>query len=171
MWCFTTLDELPKRVFMAPHFRRWKCHSPSCGIVCIRYLIGDAGPSLFNSLRPRLNRPHFADDIIKCILLNENALISIKVSLNFIPKGPINNIPALVQIMAWRRPGDKPLSEPMVVSLLTHICATRPPCTFYCRFVTMDKPSANLQHHENSFGEPELAKCIDTPTCRSSLWG
>ena len=29
--------------------------------------------------------------------------------------GPINNIPALVQIMAWRRQGDKPLSEPMIV--------------------------------------------------------
>ena len=38
----------------------------------------------------------------------------------------INNIPALVQIMAWRRPDDKPLSEPMMVSLLTHICVTRP---------------------------------------------
>ena len=42
------------------------------------------------------------------------------------PKGPINNIPALVQIMAWRRSGDKPLSEPMVVSLLTHTCVTWP---------------------------------------------
>ena len=37
------------------------------------------------------------------------------------------NIPALVEIMASRRPGGKPLSEPMVVSLLTHICITRPP--------------------------------------------
>ena len=42
------------------------------------------------------------------------------------PRVPINNIPALVQIMAWRRPGDKPLSEPMMVNLLTHICVTRP---------------------------------------------
>ena len=42
-----------------------------------------------------------------------------------LPKGSINNIPALVQIMAWRRPGDKPLSEPMMVSLLTHTCVTR----------------------------------------------
>ena len=32
----------------------------------------------------------------------------------------------LVQIMAWRRPGDKPLSEPMMVRLPTHICVTRP---------------------------------------------
>ena len=33
----------------------------------------------------------------------------------FVPKGPINNIPALVQVMAWRRPGEKPLSDPMMV--------------------------------------------------------
>ena len=43
-----------------------------------------------------------------------------------VAKSPINNIPALVQIMAWRHPGDKPLSEPMMVGLLTHICVTRP---------------------------------------------
>ena len=34
--------------------------------------------------------------------------------MKFVPKGPINNIPALVQIMAWRRTGDKALSEPMM---------------------------------------------------------
>ena len=38
-----------------------------------------------------------------------------KISLKFVPKVRINNIPALDQIMAWRRPGDKPLSEPMIV--------------------------------------------------------
>ena len=46
--------------------------------------------------------------------------------LKFVPKGLIDNIPTLVQIMAWRRPGDKPLSEPMLVSLPTHICVTQP---------------------------------------------
>ena len=61
-----------------------------------------------------------------CIFLNENASISIKISLKFVPKDPINNIPTLVQIMAWRLSGDKPLSEPMMDSLLTHICVTRP---------------------------------------------
>ena len=66
------------------------------------------------------------DDIFKCIFLNENVYISINISLKFVPKGPINNIPALVPIMAWRRSGDKPLSEPMMASLLTHICVTRP---------------------------------------------
>ena len=43
--------------------------------------------------------------------------ISIDISLKFIPKGPIDNIPALVQITAGRQPGDKPLLEPMMVWL------------------------------------------------------
>ena len=60
------------------------------------------------------------------LFLNENIWISLKISLKFVPKVPINNISSLVQIMAWCRPGDKPLSEPMMVSLLTHICVTRP---------------------------------------------
>ena len=84
------------------------------------------GKDDFNTLRPRQNCRHFADDTFKRIFLNENVRISIKISLKFVPKGPINNIPALVQLMAWRRPGDKPLTEPMVVRLLTHICVTRP---------------------------------------------
>ena len=79
-----------------------------------------------NTLRPGQNGRHFADDIFKCILLNENVWTSIQISLKFVPKGPINNIPALVQIMAWRRPGHKPLSEPMMVRLPTPICVTRP---------------------------------------------
>ena len=79
-----------------------------------------------NSLRPRLNIRPLADDIFKCIFLNENEWILPRISLKFVPKVRINNIPSLIQIMAWRRPGDKPLSEPMMVSLLTHICVTRP---------------------------------------------
>ena len=82
-------------------------------------------PRGFNTLWPRRNGRHFADDTFKRIFLNENARISIKFSLKFVPNGQINNIPALVQIMAWRRSGDKPLSEPMMVSLPTHICVTR----------------------------------------------
>ena len=59
-------------------------------------------------------------------VLNENVLILIKFSLKFVPNGSVNNISALVQIMARRRPGDKPLSEPMIVCLPTYICVTRP---------------------------------------------
>ena len=54
-----------------------------------------------NTLRQRQNGRRFADDTFKRIFLNENVRISIKISLKFVPKGPINNNPALVQIMAW----------------------------------------------------------------------
>ena len=56
----------------------------------------------------------FTDDIFRCILMNEKFCISVKISLNFVPKGSIDNDQALVQIMAWRRIGDEPLSEPML---------------------------------------------------------
>ena len=48
------------------------------------------------TLRPRQNGRRFADDTFKRIFLNENVRISIKISLKFVPKGPINNNPALV---------------------------------------------------------------------------
>ena len=74
-----------------------------------------------NTLRPRQNGRHFADDSFKCVLVIENVCISIKISLKV---GPINDIPALVQIMIW--PGGKLLSAPWWPSLLTHIYVTRP---------------------------------------------
>ena len=80
----------------------------------------------FNTLRPRQNGRHFPNDIFKWIFLKEIIWISIKMSLKFVPNGPINNMPWLVQIMAWRRTGDKPLSEPMMYSLLPHICVNQP---------------------------------------------
>ena len=68
----------------------------------------------------------FPDDIFKCVFLFENVWIWIKISLKCVPTVRIINIPALVQIMAWCRIGDKPLSEPMMVNLLTHFCDTQP---------------------------------------------
>ena len=56
-----------------------------------------------------------ADDTFKRKFVNKNILIPIKISLKFVPKGPINNITAFVQIMAWHHPGAKPLSEEMMV--------------------------------------------------------
>ena len=75
-------------------------------------------------LRPIQNFRHFADDIFKSIFLNQNWYISLKISLTSVHMFWINSIPAFFQIMAWRRPDDKPLSEPMVVSLLMHIYAS-----------------------------------------------
>ena len=55
-----------------------------------------------------------ADDIFKCISMNEDVRIAIQISLKSVPKGSTDNKPALVQVMAWRRTGDKPLSEAML---------------------------------------------------------
>ena len=54
-----------------------------------------------NALRPRHNGWHFPDEIFKYILLNENVLNVIKISLKFVPRDPINTILVMVQIMAW----------------------------------------------------------------------
>ena len=89
-------------------------------------LYGITRPQWVNTLRPRQNGRHFPEDIFKCIFLNESIWILIEASLKFVPTGPINNIPALIQIMAWRQPGNKPLSEPMLVCLLMHICVIQP---------------------------------------------
>ena len=99
------------------------------------------GVLFFLHIEAETNGRHFTDDIFKCIFLNQNVWIPIKISLKFVPKGPINNIPAMVQIMVWRRPGDKPLSEPMMVRSPTQLCVTLPQwvnCWFY-----------NKDHHLN----------------------
>ena len=67
-----------------------------------------------NSSPPGQNGSYFADDIFNHIFLNEYIRISIQISLQLVHMGPIDNESALVQVMAWRRPSDKPLSEPML---------------------------------------------------------
>ena len=112
--------------------------------------------TLVNTLRPRQNGRHFPD-IFKWIFLNENIWIWINISLKFVPRGPINNIPTLVQVMAWRRPGDKPLSEPMMVRLPTHICVTRPQWVktmAWCHQATAHV-DPGLCHHMVSLGHKE----------------
>ena len=89
-------------------------------------LVFDSSVAPFNTFRPWQNGSHYTDNIFKCILLNQNVKISIKISLKFVPKDPIDNIPSLVQIMAWRPTGYKPLSEPMMVRLPMHIYVTQP---------------------------------------------
>ena len=68
----------------------------------------------------------------------------IKISLNFVPKGAVNNIAALVQIMAWRLPGDNYLNQ-WWYSLLTHICVTRP--QWLNIHVQINVMSMELIHH------------------------
>ena len=65
--------------------------------------------STLNALRPRQNGRHFADDIFKCIFLNENVWISQTIPLKFIPNVRNNNIPALAptrrQAIIWTHDG------------------------------------------------------------------
>ena len=78
-----------------------------------------------NSSPPGQYGRHFPNDISRCLLMNEKFCILIKVSPKFVPKCPIDNNPALVQIMAWHQIGARPLSEPMLTDSLTHVCGTR----------------------------------------------
>ena len=71
------------------------------------------GHGFVTTSRRGQNGRHFSDDIFKCVFLNVNLWISSKIPLKFVPESPINNILALVQIIAWRWSGNKPLSDPM----------------------------------------------------------
>ena len=113
-------------LFAQRHARRCHCQCHTVSLFPALSLTTKHGTTTLNTLRPRQNDHHFPDDIFDCIFLNENIRISLEILLKFVPRRLINNIPALVQIMGWRRSGDKPLSEPKVFSLLMHICVTRP---------------------------------------------
>ena len=107
------------------------------------------------TVRPRRNGLHLADDISICIFPNENIWISINSSLKFVPKGQIDYNPALVQTVILSRPGDEPLSAPMMVILLTYICVTRqtnipsikPFDPLLVGIMPLDKNDAKWQHN------------------------
>ena len=124
----------------------------------------------FNTLRPRQKWHHFADNIFK-IFLNENIWIPIRISLKFVHRGPIYNIPAVFQIMAWRRPGSKPLSEPMMVSLPTHICVTRPKWVKVGYCSNSSKTAGNTHHSEEfSLGASEANPLIESLQLKKGTW-
>ena len=58
-----------------------------------------------------------ADDNFKWIFLNENDRITIRISLKFVPKSPIDNKPALVEVMAWCWTNADPIHWRIHVSL------------------------------------------------------
>ena len=69
--------------------------------------------------------PFFADGIFKCIVVNEKFYILLKISLKFIPKGPIDNNPALVQVMVCAEQATSHYLNQWWPSSLMHICGTR----------------------------------------------
>ena len=68
---------------------------------------------MIKSSIPGQNVRHFAGDIFTGIFMKENFCILLRISGTFLPKGPAGNKSMLVQVMAWRWTGDKPLYEPM----------------------------------------------------------
>ena len=80
--------------------------SCGCFVVCL------------NPFAYRQNGRYFPDGILKCMFVNENFCIFFNIRVTFVPRDPIHNMSALAKIMALRRPGNKPLSQPM----LTHLC-------------------------------------------------
>ena len=110
-WPWSDLERQDKVTALSEH-TNWKPYdvttyilSPSLPPSPTRPKVGGTKALLINTLRPRQNGRCFADDVFKCIFLNENVWIALKITLQFVPKVPINNIPALVQISAWRRWG------------------------------------------------------------------
>ena len=95
-----------------------RCNSEIVQITSIDY----GSTKKVNKLRPRRNGRNFPDDIFKCIFLDAKCRYKLRLRVHKVcSSGPVNNIPALVQIMAWHRPGAMPLFELMTVSLLTHM--------------------------------------------------
>ena len=130
---FDSLIFNKSRIKMYSDFMTLMCNSYLDGIVNVTGLVlkhpESAGSKQtntwirFNTLRPK-------HGIFKCIILTENVQISIQISLKFVPKDPINNITALIQIMAWCRPGASYyLNQWWLVYwriLYIYICVTRP---------------------------------------------
>ena len=83
---------------------------------------------LFNALRPRPDRRHIPHDIFRCIFLNEYVWISIKISLKFVPEGPINNIPHWFRYWLGADEATSHYLDQCCSSLLTQVCVTRPQC-------------------------------------------
>ena len=94
-----------------------KMSSAKWGPFCLGLNVLSASPVYVRDLTSVTNVPAdvLAPNKIKYMFLNDNVWISIKISLNCVHNGSINNIPPLVQIVAWRRPGYKPLPESMMV--------------------------------------------------------
>ena len=67
----------------------------------------------YNNLTPPPPGRHFVRRHYRMIFLSENDIIPIRISLKFVLRSPIDNKSALVQVMARRRTGDKPLPDPM----------------------------------------------------------
>ena len=94
----------------------------NCSLIPCMYKIHLSKQNEAETTWPPFSRRYFQMHFF----LNENVLVFIEIWLKFVVKCLLNNIPVLVQIMAWRPSCDKPLNESIMLCLLTYICVTRP---------------------------------------------
>ena len=107
--------------------------------------------TLLTHLPPGQNGRHFADDIFRCIFMYEKFWILIRISFKSVPKGPIDNNPALVWIMDWHWIGDKPLAEPMLTwftdaYILVVTCDSFLSCSIILKFCAEHMLHAKFQN-------------------------
>ena len=123
------ISNLISKIFMPMSKSEWWCsknNSLHKLLLCIVLGLELPEDRWINSSPPGQNGHHFADYIFTCIIMNGKFCILIKISLKFVPKGPIHNNLALVFTMAWWWIRDKSLSEPMLTRFTdAYICSTR----------------------------------------------
>ena len=146
---FTLISLGPRSRFWTIAFHVW---------VSLAFVVGFYGALLLsqghtnggtpiNTLRPRQNGRRFENTFSNVFSWMKKCIFFI--SLKFVHKGPLNNIPAFIQMMAWCLSGGKPLSEPMMVSLLTHVCVTFP---LWVNRLHPELSSANVYHIQTLLG-------------------
>ena len=86
--------------YIAVRWASWRLKSPTTRVFV-------SASTLVSILRLKQNGRHFPADILNYIFLNENIWISNKMSLKCVPWCLVDDISALIQIMAWRHPGDR----------------------------------------------------------------
>ena len=112
---------LYKRISIRPMFSQ----SINLSEPSVRYAVKSAWSFLVNSSPSGENGPLFADDMFKRIFFNVNIWISNKISLEYIPRGLIDNMSVLVQIMAWPVQVPSHYLNQCWPSSPMHICSTR----------------------------------------------
>ena len=95
---------------------------PSASSLMTTHSLSVMCSSLFHLLLTIWGQDKMAAILQTCL----NFFLMNEISLKFVSKGSINKIARLVQVMAWCQPGNKPLSEPMMIRLPMNICVTRP---------------------------------------------
>ena len=82
---------------------------------------------LLKHIEAEANGHHFPDDIFEMNFFEWNVWIWMQMSLKFVPRVQLT----ISHIVSVGRPGDKPSSETMMVSLLTQICITQSQWAIY----------------------------------------